>query len=103
MGDLGLWCVFLCSPLLLILYRACDNLVIHFILFCFFIVKTCPHLKSCYKDRLKRVLEYVDKVKDFDDLISPNNLSLHFLGPEPSGGVLQRLETNKRSSFFFFF
>lgn len=53
--------------------------------------------KSCYKDCLKRVLEYVKEVKDFDDLISLDNLSLHFLGLEPFGGVLQRLETNKRS------
>ena len=88
MRDLDLWCVFLCSPLLLLLYRACDNLVIDFILFYFFIVKTRPHLKSCYKDHLKWVLEYVDEVKDFDDLISPNNLSLHFLGLKPSSGVL---------------
>ena len=49
--------------------------------FFFFLVKTRPHLKSRYKDRLKWVLEYVVEVKDFDDLISPNNLSLHFLGP----------------------
>ena len=55
-------------------------------------MKACLHLKSCYKDRLKRVLEYVDKVKDYDDLISPNSLSFHFLGPEPSSGALQRLE-----------
>jgi len=47
----------------------------------FFFVKTCPHLKNHYKDRLKWVLEYVVEVKDFDDLISPNNFSLHFLGP----------------------
>ena len=46
-----------------------------------FLVKTRPHLKSRYKDRLKRVLEYVVEVKDFYDLISPNNLSFHFLGP----------------------
>ena len=65
--------------------------------FFFFPAKTHPHLKSRYKDRLKRVLGYVDEVKDFDNLISLNCISLHFLGSEPSGGVLQRLETNKRS------
>ena len=63
----------------------------------FLLVKTRLHLKSRYKDHLKRVLEYVDEVKDFDELISPDSLSLHFLGPEPSGGVLQCLEMNKRS------
>ena len=63
----------------------------------FLLVKTRLHLKSRYKDHLKRVLEYVDEVKDFDELISLDSLSLHFLGPEPSGGVLQCLEMNKRS------
>ena len=60
-------------------------------------MKTGLHLKSHYKEHLKRVLEYVGEVKDFDELISPNSLSLHFLGPEPFGGVLQTLETDKRS------
>ena len=68
-----------------------------FVFFFFFPAKTHPHLKSRYKDRLKRVLGYVDEVKDFDNLINLNCISLHFLGSEPSGGVLQRLETNKRS------
>ena len=86
---------------MLLLYCVCKDLVICVFLFvCFFFffpAKTRPHLKSRYKDRLKRVLGYVDKVKDFDNLISLNCISLHFLGSEPSGGVLQRLETNKRS------
>ena len=55
-------------------------------------VKARLDLKSHYKDRPKRILECVDKAKDYDNLISPNSLSLHFFGPEPSGGVLQRLE-----------
>ena len=76
---------------------ACNNLIVCFFFFFFFLVKAHPHLKSRYKDCLKRVLGYVDEVKDFEDLISPNSLSLHFLGPKPSGSVLQHLKTNKRS------
>ena len=85
---------------MLLLYCVCKDLVICvflFVCFFFFPAKTRPHLKSRYKDRLKRVLGYVDEVKDFDNLISLNCISLHFLGSEPSGGVVQRLETNKRS------
>ena len=64
------------------------SFVLCLVILFFFSVKACPHLKSRYKDLPKRVLGYVDEVKDFDDLINPNNLSLHFLGQEPSGGVL---------------
>lgn len=67
----------------------------------FLSMKTRLHLKSRYKDRLNRVLDYVGEVKDFDELISPDSLSLHFLGPKPFGGVLQILEMNKRSQSIF--
>lgn len=79
-------------PSFLFLCGACNELAISFLL-----VKTCPDLKSHYKDRLKKVLEYVGEVKEFDDLISPESLSLRFLSPEPIGGVLKHVESNKRS------
>ena len=62
--------------------------------------------------------EYLEFVKDFDELVSPQFLFLHFLGPEPSIKVWKNLEVvkkSKRSSsfleissfyfllFFFFF
>lgn len=79
-------------PSFLFLCGACNELAISFLP-----VKTCPHLKSHYKDRLKKVLEYVGEVKEFDDLIRPESLSLCFLSPEPIGGVLKHVESNKRS------
>ena len=87
MGAPSVWCIFLCPLLSFPLY--CDSN--YFDRLFFLSVKTGPHLKSHYKDRLKRVLEYVGEVKDFDELISPNSLSLHFLGPETFCGVLQTL------------
>ena len=93
MGDPNVWCVFLCPLLLFPLYCASNDFDCVF----FLSTKTRLHWRSRYKDCLKRFLEYVGEVKDLDELISPDSLSLHFLGPEPSGGVLQTLETNKRS------
>nr|POE64366.1 hypothetical protein CFP56_12415 [Quercus suber] len=37
-----------------------------------------------YQRRAEKVKEYLEFVKDFDELISPQSLFLHFLGPEPS-------------------
>ena len=93
MGDPSVWCIFLCPLLSFPLYCASNDFDRVFLL----LTKTRPHLKSRYNDRLKRVLGYVGEVKDFDELISPDSLSLHFLGLEPFGGVLQTLETNKKS------
>ena len=51
--------------------------------------------------------EYLETVKDFDELVSPQSLFLHFLGLEPSSKVRRNLEVVKKSecfifSFFFF-
>ncbi|KAL0016496.1 hypothetical protein SO802_003565 [Lithocarpus litseifolius] len=43
-----------------------------------------PCLNKRYHDRVEKVREYLGTVRDFDDLISPQSLFLHFLGPEPS-------------------
>ena len=41
--------------------------------------------------------EYLEFVKDFDELVSPQSLFLHFLGPEPSTKVRKNLEVVKKS------
>jgi len=38
-----------------------------------------PRLKKRYQRRAKRVKEYLESVKDFDELVSPQSLFLHFL------------------------
>ncbi|KAL0004869.1 hypothetical protein SO802_012430 [Lithocarpus litseifolius] len=45
---------------------------------------TRPRLKRRDHARVKKVREYLETVKDFDELISPQSLFLHFLRPEPS-------------------
>ena len=41
-------------------------------------------------------------VKIFDELVSPQSLFLHFLGPEPSNKVWKNLEVVKKSECFMF-
>ena len=62
-----------------------------------FAVPQCPRLNKRYHDRVEKVREYLGTVRDFDDLISPQSLFLHFLGPEPSRKVQKNLEVVKKS------
>ena len=55
----------------------------------------CPHLEKRYHNRVKRVKDYLETIKDFDELIFPQSLFLHFLGPEPSNHVRKNVETKK--------
>ena len=68
-----------------------------------FAVSQHPHLKKRYQHRVKRVKEYLDFVKDFDELVSPQSLFLHFLGPKPSTKVWKNLEVVKKSKRLFLF
>ena len=54
-----------------------------------------PHLEKRYHNRVKRVKDYLETIKDFDELIFPQSLFLHFLGPEPSNHVRKNVETKK--------
>ena len=68
-----------------------------------FLVSQRPHLKKRYQRRAKRVKEYLESIKDFDELVSPQSLFLHFLGSEPSTKVRKNLEIVKKSKRFFLF
>ena len=67
-----------------------------------------PHLKKRYHTRVKRVRDYLESVKDFDELISPQSLFLHFLSPKPSNKVRKNIESLRPSrrvstlTLFFF-
>ena len=67
-------------------------------------------MKKRYHCRAEKVKEYLETVKDFDELVSPQSLLLHFLGLKPSSKVRRNLEVVKKSecsifssSFFFFY
>ena len=68
-----------------------------------FIVAQHPYLKKRYQLRVETVREYLEIVKDFNELVSPQSLFLHFLGPEPSTKVQKDLEVVKNSKCFFSF
>ena len=73
-----------------------------------FAVSHCPRLKKRYHHHVEKVKEYLESVKDFDELISPQTLSLHFLGPKSSTKVRKKFGNCEKecvflpSSFFFF-
>ena len=52
-----------------------------------FAVSQRPHLKKRYQHRAKKMKEYLESVKDFNELVSPQSLFLHFLGLELSTKV----------------
>ena len=59
----------------------CDILVF------LFAISQCPHLKKRYQHHAEMVKEYLETIKDFDKLVFPQSLFLHFLGPKPSTKV----------------
>ena len=61
-------------------------------------------LKKRYHSHVKKMKEYLETVKDFDELISPQSLFLLFLGPKPSSKVWKNPKVVKKSecSFSFF-
>ena len=65
--------------------------------FLFFVDSICSHLKKWYHNCLEKVKGYVDNVFDFDELISPQSLFVHFLGPKPSNHVQKNMETVRKS------
>ena len=67
-----------------------------------FTVPQCPRLKKRYHSYVDKVKEYLETVKDFDELISPRSVFLHFLGPKLSSKVCKILEVVKKSECSFF-
>ena len=68
-----------------------------------FLFYSCP-VSSCEEEvqrHAKKVKEYLEPVKDFDELVSPQSLFLHFLGPKPSTKVQKNLEVVRKSMCFW--
>ena len=68
----------------------CDILVF------LFAVSQRPRLKKIYQCHAEKVKEYLETVKDFDKLVFPQSLFLHFLGSKPSSKVQRNLEVVKK-------
>lgn len=70
-----------------------------FSFFCHFSAKARPKLKSRYKDQVKAASDDARTIDNFNDLIDPQTLYRHFLGPEPSPFVLRAIEKEEKSKF----
>ena len=58
----------------------------------FCVVKRQPKLKSRYRERVEKVIEYAKSIEDWDDLVDPRTLAFYCLGPEPSAFVLRNID-----------
>ena len=61
-------------------------------------VKKQPELKSRYRERVEKAIEYVKTIEDFDDLVDSRPLAFSYLGPEPSSFVLCNLDIEEKKS-----
>ena len=66
--------------------------------FCsYFTVKDRPELKSKFKEHVRVAVEYASIIDDFDDLVDPQTLARHYLGPEPFHYVLRAIHRKEKS------
>ena len=61
-------------------------------------VKRRPKLKSRYKGRVEKAIEYVQMVENWDDLVDLRTLAFYCLRLEPSAFVLHNLEIEGKKS-----
>ena len=61
-------------------------------------VKRRPKLKSRYKGRGEKAIEYTKMIEDFDDLVDPWTLAFYCLSLEPFAFVLQNLDIEEKKS-----
>ena len=64
----------------------------------FYAIKGWPKLKSRYKIRVEKAIEYARTIEDFDDLVDLRALAFYCLGPEPFAFVLQNIEIEEKKS-----
>ena len=60
------------------------------------VVKRRLKLKSRYKERVEKAIEYVKTIEDFDDLVDPRTLAFYCLSSEPSAFVLCNLDIEEK-------
>jgi len=65
-------------------------------LFC--AVKRWPKLKSRYKERVEKEIEYAKTIEYWDDLMDPQTLAFYGLDLEPFAFILRNLEIEEKKS-----
>ena len=61
-------------------------------------VKRRPKLKSRYRERVEKAIEYAKPIEDWDDLADPRTLAFYCLGPEPFAFVLRNIDIEVKKS-----
>ena len=65
----------------------------------YFTVRDRPELKSRFEECVRTAVEYVSTINEFDDLVDPQTLARHCLGPEPSHYILRAIRHEEKSEF----
>ena len=55
-------------------------------------------MKSRYRERVQKAIEYVRTVENWDDLVDPRTLAFYCLSPAPSAFVLRTLSIKGKKS-----
>ena len=55
-------------------------------------------MKSRYKERVQKAIEYARIVENWDDLVDPRTLAFYCLGPEPSAFLLRTFSIEGKKS-----
>ena len=66
--------------------------------FLFCTVKRRPKLKSKYRERVEKAIEYALTIENWDDLVDLRTLIFYNLGPDPSSYVLRSLGIEEKKS-----
>ena len=52
-----------------------------------------------FEERVRAAIEYASTIDDFDDLVNPQTLARHCLGPKPSHYILRAICHEEKSEF----
>ena len=66
--------------------------------FLFCAVKRRLKLKSRYKERVEKAIQYTLSIDNWDDLVDPQTLAFYHLDPDPSSYILQSLGIEEKKS-----
>ena len=66
--------------------------------FLFCAVKRRLKLKSRYKERVEKAIQYAESIENWDNLVDPQTLAFYHLGPDPSFYVLRTLAIEVKKS-----
>ena len=70
--------------------------------FLFCVIMRRPKLKSRYRERVEKAIEYALTIENWDDLVDLRTLAFYNLGPDPSSYVLRTLGIEEKKCKYQF-